>query len=553
MNWLVSRRRLWSLGKFIGLSLLCCILVVSCNNPQSGTGSSTVSTTSAGNSARLVVGTTLRPRTLDPADNYELAGSNIMTSLSDRLYTYAIGTGELEPQLATALPQVSADGLTYTIPVRQGVLFHDGTAFNAEAMAFSLNRFIQNGGKPASLLSDVVDSVQASGEYELTIRLKNAFAAFPSLLAFSGLCAVSPQAYEIGTGKFKPREFVGTGPYRLVQFTPNLIRMDVFNEYWGEKPANQGIDFQILSSSANLFNSFRTGQVDIAYQTFDPEQVQSLKQQAESQGWQALEEQSNVVTHLGLNAKQQPLDNPVVRQAIAAMIDRPLITKRVYQEQAEPLYSMIPNTFDSYQPVFQSTYGDGNVDQAKALLAQAGFTRENPLSLEIAYPAYSLTREQVASTLQEYGSQRLDGVVQIQTKAEEGATFFANISKGIYQAVLLDWYPDFGDADNYIHPFLSCTEGSATAGCEQGASQSQGLFYYSDRMNQLIDQQRQEQNPQTREQLFVQIQELIAQDVPAIPLVQNKDYAFGQQTVQGLQVDPILKLPLWNIAKGTKG
>lgn len=549
MNWLVSRRRLWSLGKFIGLSLLCCLLVVSCNNRPPGT-TSAVSTTSAGNSTRLVVGTTLRPRTLDPADNYELAGSNIMTSLSDRLYTYAVGTGELVPQLATALPQVSADGLTYTIPVRQGVVFHDGTAFNAEAMAFSLNRFIQNGGKPASLLSDVVDSVQASGEYELTIRLKNAFAAFPSLLAFSGLCAVSPQAYEIGTGKFKPREFVGTGPYRLVQFTPNLIRMDVFDKYWGEKPANQGIDFQILSSSANLFNSFRTGQVDIAYQTFDPEQVQSLKQQAQSNGWQALEEKSNVVTHLGLNVKQQPLDNPVVRRAIAAMIDRPLITQRVYQQQAEPLYSMIPNTFDSYKPVFQTTYGDGNVEQAKALLAQAGYTSANPLTLEIAYPAYSLTREQVASTLQEYGSQRLDGAVQIQTKAEEGATFFANISKGVYQAVLLDWYPDFGDADNYIHPFLSCTQGNATAGCEQGASQSQGLFYYSDRMNQLIEQQRQEQNPQTRAALFAQIQDLIAQDVPAIPLVQNKDYAFGQQTIQGLQVDPILKLPLWDIAKG---
>ncbi|AFZ30098.1 extracellular solute-binding protein family 5 [Gloeocapsa sp. PCC 7428] len=552
MNWLVSRRRLWSLGKFIGLSLLCCLLVVSCNNRPPGT-TSAVSTTSAGNSTRLVVGTTLRPRTLDPADNYELAGSNIMTSLSDRLYTYAVGTGELVPQLATALPQVSADGLTYTIPVRQGVVFHDGTAFNAEAMAFSLNRFIQNGGKPASLLSDVVDSVQASGEYELTIRLKNAFAAFPSLLAFSGLCAVSPQAYEIGTGKFKPREFVGTGPYRLVQFTPNLIRMDVFDKYWGEKPANQGIDFQILSSSANLFNSFRTGQVDIAYQTFDPEQVQSLKQQAQSNGWQALEEKSNVVTHLGLNVKQQPLDNPVVRRAIAAMIDRPLITQRVYQQQAEPLYSMIPNTFDSYKPVFQTTYGDGNVEQAKALLAQAGYTSANPLTLEIAYPAYSLTREQVASTLQEYGSQRLDGAVQIQTKAEEGATFFANISKGVYQAVLLDWYPDFGDADNYIHPFLSCTQGNATAGCEQGASQSQGLFYYSDRMNQLIEQQRQEQNPQTRAALFAQIQDLIAQDVPAIPLVQNKDYAFGQQTIQGLQVDPILKLPLWDIAKGASG
>lgn len=210
---------------------------------------------------------------------------------------------------------------------------------------------------------------------------------------------------------------------------------------------------------------------------------------------------------------------------------------------------MIPDTFDSYKPVFQTAYGDGNVTKARELLAQAGYTKENPLNLEIVYPAYSLTREQMASTLREYAAQKLEGIVQIQPKAEEGATFFANSAKGIYQSILQDWYPDFGDVDNYIQPFLSCVKGSADKGCEQGASQSQGLFYYSERMNQLISQQRQEQNPQVRKKIFGEIQNLIAADVPAVPLVQNKDYVFGQKGIQGLQVDPILKLPLWEVSK----
>jgi peptide/nickel transport system substrate-binding protein len=473
-----------------------------------------------------------------------------MTSLSDRLYTYKLGTDELQPQLATALPKVSKDGLTYTIPLRQGVLFHDGTPFNAAAMAFSLNRFIQNGGKPSALLSEVVESVKASGDHEITIKLKNPFAAFPSILAFPGTCAVSPKAYEIGAGKFKPTKFVGTGPYRLTQFTPNLVRMDVFDKYWGGKPSNQGIDFQILSSAANLYNSFRTGAVDIAYLTFDPEQVESLRQQVASKGWQAIEEKSNTVTHLVLNLKQKPLDNLAIRQAIAALIDRPLFVERVYKKQAQPLYSMIPDTFDSYQPVFQTAYGDGKVDQAKELLARAGYTKDNPLKLQVAYPGYSLIREQIASTLREYGTQRLEGIIQIQPQPEESATFFANQAKGIYQAILQDWYPDFGDVDNYIQPFLSCAAGTMDKGCDKGASQSQGSFYYSDRMNQLISQQRQEQNPQARAKIFAQIQDLIAQDVPIVPLVQNKDYAFAQKSVQGLQIDPILKLPLWQIKKG---
>jgi len=552
ITWLgKSRRRLWSIGKFLGLFSLCCLLIISCNNRP--TPEQTANTPSTPGNGRVSVGTTLKPRTLDPADNYELAAANVLTNLCDRLYTYQLGTSELQPQLATAMPKVSQDGLTYTMPIRQGVVFHDGTPFNAEAMAFSLNRFMQNGGKPSALLSDVVESVNASGEYEIAIQLKNAFAAFPSLLAFSGTCAVSPKAYEIGTGKFKPRELVGTGPYKLVQFTPSLVRLDAFNQYWGEKPANQGIDFQILSSAANLYNSFRTGAVDIAYQTFDPGQVESLKQQAATNGWQAIEEKSNVVTYMMLNVKQEPLDNPAVRQAIAAMIDRPLLTERVFSKQAEPLYSMIPDTFDSYKPIFQTAYGDGNVTKTKELLAQAGYTKDNPLKLQVVYPSNSLTREQIASTLREYAAQQLEGIIQLQPQAEESATLFGNIPKGIYQTILLDWYPDFGDADNYIQPFFSCAQGSVAGGCEEGASRSQGSFYYSDRMNQLIAQQRREQNPQARQEIFAQIQNLIGQDVPAIPIAQNKDYAFAQKGLQGLQIDPILKLPLWEVSKGTKG
>lgn len=540
-------RRLSSIGKFLGLFCLCCLMVISCNRPNT---QQTTTTPQAGGNGRITLGTTLKPRTIDPADNYELAGSNVNTSLGDTLYSYKVGTGELEPQLATAMPKVSKDGLTYTIPLRQGVIFHDGAPFNAEAMAFSLNRFIQNGGKPSALLSDVVESVKASGEYEITIKLKNSFAAFPSVLAYSGMCAVSPKAYEIGTGKFLPTKFVGTGPYKLVQFTPNLVRMDIFEKYWGKKPPNRGVDFQILSNAANLYNSFRTGAVDIAYLTFDPEQVESLRQQAAANGWQAIEEKSNTVTHLILNVKQKPLDKLAVRQAIASMIDRPLLTDRVYKKQAQPLYSMIPDTFDSYKPVFLTSFGDGNVDKAKELLAKAGYTKANPLKLQIAYPAYSLIREQMASTLREYAVQKLEGIIQIQPQPEESATFFANQGKGIYQAILQDWYPDFGDADNYIQPFLSCAKGSADQGCEQGASQSLGSYYYSDRMNKLISQQRSQQNPSAREKIFTQIQELIAQDVPAVPIVQNKDYAFAQKSIQNLQIDPILKLPLWQVKKG---
>lgn len=549
MNWFpVSSQQFRSFAKFFGLFCLCFFLVISCGKRPTATGPNTSTNTSTG-SDRLTIGTTLKPRTLDPADAYELAANNVLYSLGDRLYTYKLGTDEIVPQLATALPKISKDGLTYTIPLRQGVVFHDGTPFNAEAMAFSLERFIKNGGKPSSLLSDIVASVKATGEYELTINLKNAFAPFPSLLAFSGVCAVSPKAYEIGTGKFIPTKFVGTGPYKLVQFTPNSIRLDVFDKYWGEKPANRGIDFQILSSSVNLYNSITTGSVDIGYQSLEPEQIVGLQDGSKTGGWQAIEAQGNVMNYMVLNTKQKPLDKPEVRQAIASLLDRKLINQRVLKNQGEPAYSMIPKTFDAYKPTFEQAYGDGNITKAKELLTKAGFSKENPLKLEVWYSSGSAIRQQVATLLSEYAKQQLEGIVQIQPQTVESASFFANIRKGIYQSALLDWYPDFTDPDNYIQPLLSCSKGTEATGCQEGASQSQGSFYYSDRMNQLIKQQRAEQDPQKRKQIFAEIQDLLAKDVPLIPLWQSKDYAFAKKGLSGVQLDPIQQLPLWEIKK----
>ncbi|HEY9824838.1 MAG TPA: ABC transporter substrate-binding protein, partial [Stenomitos sp.] len=186
---------------------LCVVLTTACGRstppPGGGTGSD-----------RVVIGTTSKYRTLDPADAYEVFSGNLLYNLGDRLYDYETGTGKLKPKLATALPKVSGDGLTYTIELRKGVKFHDGTAFDAKAMAFSLQRFIENGGNPSGLLADPVKKIEATAPYELTITLKKPFVGFPNLLAFSGLVAVSPKAYKKGPGQFLPNEFVGTGPYK---------------------------------------------------------------------------------------------------------------------------------------------------------------------------------------------------------------------------------------------------------------------------------------------------------------------------------------------------
>jgi peptide/nickel transport system substrate-binding protein len=527
----------WQRISLVSIGLL---FVTSCapsNNPGG--------TATSDDGDRITVGTTKKPRTLDPADAYELRSIALIRNLSDRLYTYDPGSTTLKPQLATALPQVSADGLTYTIPLRQGVLFHDGTDFNAAAMKFSLDRFIGNKGKPSFLLAERVASVEASSNYELIIKLKKPFAAFASMLAFPGTCALSPTAYkeQVGENKFEANKFVGTGPYKLAEYSSDRVKFDVFDRYWGAKPLNRGVSLQIFNNNAaNLYNSFRTGGVDVAYQSLEPDQVKSLDEGAKADKWQSIALEGSVTSYLILNVLQEPLNNPLVRQALAAVVDRPLMNERILYGQGKPLYSVIPSTFSVSQPVFKKD-GDGNIDRAKQLLTQAGFSASKPARIQIWYPSSSTSNRLTAGLLRAYAKKKLGGMLEIEPNTIEASSFYKYVSKNMYPATLQDWYPDFLDPDNFVQPFLECpTLDPKTKGCGKGGTQSQGSFYYSEAMNQLIADQGKELDPIKRQKIYADIQQRVQADVPLIPLWQTKDFAFAKKGMTGISIDPLQNL-----------
>ncbi|WP_204139977.1 ABC transporter substrate-binding protein [Halomicronema sp. CCY15110] len=546
-----SRRQWRSRLRFVTLLSVCFAFVVACTgSPTPETEAPAESADGAG-SDRISIGTTLTVRTLDPADSYEIFPGILLHNLGDQLYAYEPGSTELIPQLAADMPTISDDGLTYVIPLREGVVFHDGTPFDAEAMVFSLERFMQNGGRPAFLLAERIASVEATGDYEITLTLNSPFSAFTALLTFWGVTPVPSDTYEIAEGSFIPDNFIGTGPYKLAAFNSDSIKLDVNEDYWGEKPANGGIDIQIFSSPANLYNTFKTKGIDVAYQTLDPEQIADLERTAEEGNWQVVEAGTTVVNYMSLNQKIAPLDDVRVRQAIAAMIDRNLVNERVFQGQAEPLYSLIPTSFDVYEPVLQEAYGDGDFELAEQLLREAGFSEENPFNFEIWYPSASTTRSVVANTLKESFETGLPGLITVTVQTAESATLWGNVDKGVYPSVLANWYPDYYDVDTFVQPFLSCDQGSEATLCEAGASQSNGSFYYSERANELVSAQQSEQDPAARDAIIQDIQALLQEDVPYIPLWQNKDYVFAHDGIEGVAIQPTQQFLMWQISKGS--
>ncbi|MBD2175983.1 peptide ABC transporter substrate-binding protein [Pseudanabaena sp. FACHB-1998] len=505
---------------------------------------------------RIVLGTTSKIRTLDPADANEFFVSNVFYNTLERLYTYKEGSNEIVPQLATEMPKVSEDGLTYTVPVRTGIKFHDRTNFNAYTMKFALERFINLKGTPSYILNDVIESISTPTENELVFKLKQPLQFFPKFLAFTGAAAISPQVYkhikDEKTGKllFLPDKLIGTGPYQVTQFVEgSYLRLDAFPDYWGKKPANKGIDIQFFSSNANLLNAFKIGAVDVAFQTLTPTQVKNVEANAQKNGWTIASGQGATILYMVLNTQQSPLNDVRVRQALAASIDRPLLESRIFFNQRAPLYSLIPSAFPESKPVFEQKYGEGNGKLARQLLQEAGYSDDKPAQVTIWYtPKYGGNGDLIASTMRAAIQKNVGKILQVKTERVENTVGYAFLDKGVYSSYLLDWVPDILDPDNYIKPFLECEEAEKNV-CKKGSSQFQGSFYNNPEMNELIAKQRKERDVTKRSQQLQRIQDILAQDVPFIPLWQNKEYAFAQKGVLGVKIEPNQQLPYWNISK----
>ena len=131
----------------------------------------------------------------------------------------------------------------------------------------------------------------------------------------------------------------------------------------------------------------------------------------------------------------------------------------------------------------------------------------------------------------------------------DSATAYKNLDKGVYPTFLLDWSPDYLDADSYIQPFVDCAKGSVEAGCAEGSTAQQGSFYFNDRVNSLIAESRKSQSSNARGAIFSELQSIVSRDVPFIPLWQGRDYLFARKGVRGASLEATQKVPFVRLSK----
>ncbi|WP_117191609.1 ABC transporter substrate-binding protein [Rhizobium terrae] len=306
------------------------------------------------------------PAALDPLTGRNNPDFNVLFMLFDALIGFDPATLELQPMLATSWK--FTDPKTLVLELRQGVEFHDGTPFNAEAVVFHLQRSMTY--ERSNIKSDlaVIDKTEATGPYQVSIKLKYPDATLPAVLSDRAGCIVSPASVKAAAGGNVDRAPVGTGPFKFVEWQDNTVIKLVKNaNYWGDKPYLDGIEMRIVNEFNTAVRTVTAGEADIVL-NMSAQQMAVARRDPKV----AAEASPSMIYYTSfLNYGDGPLKDVRVRQAMNWALDRPVLNQVLWGGLGGGHCSMFPTGFWANDPTTENFYTK-DLDKAKALLKEAG-------------------------------------------------------------------------------------------------------------------------------------------------------------------------------------
>jgi ABC-type transport system substrate-binding protein len=296
----------------------------------------------------------------------------------------------LQPKSGLATSWGFPDPQTLVMKLRQDVVFHDGTPFDAAAAKFNLDRGLKDLKSAVKADLATVDSVEVSGKYEITLHLKRPNIALPGILSDRAGLIASPAAIQKFGDGFA-RNPIGTGPWEFVQWRDNELLSYRRNDYYRIKglPYLDGIDFHIIADANTGLRSVIAGENDF---------VQSLataqKPVVDKAGLAYTFATSQAMFPLWLNYAKGPLADIRVRQALNYAIDRDAYNKATELGLNEVAWGVFPKAHWAYSGGVDKAYAF-NPDKAKQLLSAAGFANGLDLTLTGPNDQRSTQRQEV--------------------------------------------------------------------------------------------------------------------------------------------------------------
>jgi peptide/nickel transport system substrate-binding protein len=520
-------------------------------------------TEGGGEGGTLVFGASADPVVLDFALISDGESYRVNLQIYETLIQQKPGTTELAPGLATEW-ESDADGTAWTFTLRDGVKFHDGTPFNAEAVCANFERWynfegsFQNasatyywqygfgGGfaKPEEGAIGPKDSLYKScdvvDDTHVTINLNRPSATILQSLTLGPLSIQSPAAMEeFGanegevdedgifhpTGTYGTEHPTGTGPFKFESWTREdrlvLVRND---DYWGDKAKLERLIFRPIADNAARLQALQTGEID-GYDLVEPQDIPTIEGDDQ---FQILDRPAFNVAYVGFNISEPPLDDVEVRKAIAYGLDRQAVVDNFYGGRGEVAKEFMPPELPGYaDDVTEYTY---DPEMAKQILTDAGY--DLPVEVEFWYPT-DVTRPYMPDPKRNFEAFRASleesGFKVVPKSAPWDPDYLGLNNEGKQPLHLIGWTGDYGDPDNFIGTFFQSDNP------QFGLDKSKEL----DQVQEILDQAEIETDQAARDELYQEANRMLMELLPGVPYAHTKPAVAFKANVSGYVPSPV--------------
>ena len=482
----------------------------------------------------FVVGMSSKASTLDVHSATRRPESTILSAINETLFRID-EEKEPVPHLASDYSR-NDDATEFTFQLEEGVTFHDGSELDAELAKWNYERFLEN--SPSAYLLGPVDSVEATGDYELTISYEEPYPLLPRNLTVWNTGLVSRSAVEEHGDQYGQATAVGTGPYQFDSWERGTaVTVTRFDEYdWGPDFAeNRGpgkVDefrFEHLPEATTLLQELTNGRVHgSSYVT-----LTDVGQVEDSPNTELLRKEYTRPGYLAINVTKEPTDDVRVRRAINHAVQKEPVIEAALGGEGYPIWNIVPSI--AVNAVGEDEAKDlgeqYDPEKARQLLEEAGWTNDSQgevrskdgQDLNLTFYAFTIPRYEqmgkvVAPMLGEVG-------INAELEVLEAGTLYNNLESGEHHITTMAFGGNW--AVNALEPIL---KGENTA-AEGGTNYS---LWENDEFDQLLAKSKTHPDADEREQAILDAQRLVLEQAPVTPICAfNKIYGY-KSDVQGI-------------------
>ncbi|MFG6149884.1 glutathione ABC transporter substrate-binding protein [Halobacillus sp. B23F22_1] len=498
--------------------LILAAAVVGCSNDSSSDGS--------GGEAEqeLTYASTSDVVGLSPIDTNDSVSAAMIGQIYETLFTRDPETMEIETLLAESYE--NPDERTWEIKLKEDITFHDGTPFNAEAVKYTFEEFVdEDRAAPRASLLAPIESIEAVDEYTVEITTEEPYGALLAALAHTNAAIVSPEADQNQDINEDP---VGTGPFKFENWSQGEeVTLSKNEDYWQEPAELENVTMKVVPEYSTAVSMLETGEV----QFIDAVPTEHLSRVENIDGIEVDKKDGTPVYSLGFNFDKEPYNELEFRQAVSYAIDREAYVSQLNGLGIENESIIGPEVFGYGEDAADAGYSF-DPEKAQEIIKENGYGDEEITLLTANREAYTRMAEVVQSQLSEVG-------LNVSIESMEWGTFLDTTPTGEFDMTFTSWSNSTADGSEHLYPNLH----------SDNIDSSNWVRYNNEEFDQLVDESRSEVEQGVREEKLQEANMIAVEDAAWIPMHHGVVSAAYDESIKGLELDPTGQWYLYNVSR----